>query len=316
MSMNRVRQWIVLLLATLVTCVGVIGWHNHSQAQSSPPPNLTLETAGLTLQKLGSGVYGLIASTDFPPKDANAAICNAGIVIGNDSVLAIDPFQNTALANLLFSTIKSLTNKPIRYVLNTHYHFDHTGGNPAAEAKGISIVGRGPIREFMINRNKDRDPNPTPPTLVVNSESTIWLGQRQVQLEKVEGHSGGTDLVAYVPDANVLFTGDILFNERIPFISDGNIRKWQSSLSQLITNYPTARLLPGHGPVSDRRGLEILKGYFDQLENLALIWKEQSLTKEQVLERFPEVPAPYKGYKFQGLYKGNLETAYQQITRG
>jgi hypothetical protein len=91
----------------------------------------------------------------------------------------------------------------------------------------------------------------------------------------------------------------------------------KSSLkSQLIASYPTARLLPGHGPVTDRSGLETLKRYFDELEKLALTWKEQSLTKEQALDRFAEVPAPYKGYKFQGLYKGNLETAYQQITSG
>ena len=314
--MNRLRRWIVLLLATLVTCVGVIGWHSHSQAQSPATSNLSLETAGLTLQELGSGIYGLIASTDFPSQSPNAAICNAGIVIGTDGVLVIDPFQNAALANLLFSTVEGLTDKPIRYVLNTHYHFDHTGGNPAAEARGVLIVGRGPIREYMVNRNKEQDPDPTPPSLVINNESAIWLGERQVQLAEVEGHSGGTDLVAYVPDADVLFTGDILFHQRIPFISDGNIQKWQDSLSRLIATYPNARLLPGHGSVTDRTGLETLKSYFDDLEKLALTWKEQSLTQEQVLERFAEVPAPYKSYKFQALYKGNLETAYQQITQG
>jgi glyoxylase-like metal-dependent hydrolase (beta-lactamase superfamily II) len=142
------------------------------------------------------------------------------------------------------------------------------------------------------------------------------LGERQVQLEEVEGHSGGTDLIAYVPDANVLFMGDILFHQRIPFISDGNIRKWQDTLSRLISAYPKARLLPGHGSVTDRSGLEGLKRYFDDLEKLALTWKEQSLTQEQAVERFAEVPTAYRDYKFQGLYKGNLETAYQQITQG
>jgi glyoxylase-like metal-dependent hydrolase (beta-lactamase superfamily II) len=293
-----------------------MGWATHAQAQSLPTPQLTLETAGLTLQELGSGVYGLIASSDFPWKDPNAAICNAGIVIGTDSVLVIDPFQNAALANLLFSTARRLTDKPIRYVLNTHFHFDHTGGNWVAQAKGISIIGRGSIREFMVTQDKELDPNPTPPSLVVNGESTIWLGKRQVQLQKVEGHTAGTDLVAYVPDANVLFTGDILFYQRIPFISDGDIRKWQSSLSQLIAAYPTARLMPGHGPVTDRRGLETLKRYFHDLETLALTWKEQSLTNEQALERFAQVPDPYKDYMYQSLYKSNLEAAYEQITRG
>jgi hypothetical protein len=68
--------------------------------------------------------------------------------------------------------------------------------------------------------------------------------------------------------------------------------------------------------VTDRSGLQGLQRYFDDLEKLALSWKQQSLTQEQVVERFATVPAPYKDYKFQGLYKSNLETAYQQITRG
>ena len=312
--MNTLRRCLILGLATLLTILGVISCQSHCQSQSPTSGNLTLKTAGLTLEKLGSGIYGLIASTDFPAQDPNAAICNAGIVIGSDGVLVIDPFQNEALANLLFSTVEELTDKPIKYVLNSHYHFDHTGGNPAAEAKGIPIIGRGPIREFMEDRNKQFDPNPTPPNVVVNSESKIWLGDRAVEIEEVEGHSGGTDIVAYVPDAKIMFTGDILFNQRFPYTGDGNIRKWQNTLSELRANYPDARVLPGHGPITDSSGLDTLKTYLEQLEKLALTWKEKSLTKEQVLANYSQIPAAYNNYKFQGLYKDNLETAYKQIT--
>ncbi len=312
--MNTLRRCLILGLATLLTILGVISCQSHSQSQSATSGNLTLETAGLTLEELGSGIYGLIASTDFPAQDPNAAICNAGIVIGSDGVLVIDPFQNEALANLLFSTVEDLTDKPIKYVLNSHYHFDHTGGNAAAEAKGIPIIGRGPIREFMEDRNKEYDPNPTPPNVVVNSDSKIWLGDRAVEIEEVEGHSGGTDIVAYVPDAKIMFTGDILFNQRFPYTGDGNIRKWQNTLSELRANYPNARVLPGHGPITDSSGLDTLKTYLEQLEQLALTWKEKSLTQEQVLTNYSQIPAAYKTYKFQGLYQDNLETAYKQIT--
>lgn len=297
----------------IATFLGVVSWQTHTPAQTSPQAPLTLEAANLTLQELAPGVFGLIADTDFPPADPNIAICNGGIVVGSDGVLVIDPFHNAALGNLMLATVSSLTDQPVRYVLNTHYHFDHTGGNPAAQEQDIPIVGRGPIREFIVTRNQEQDPNPTPPDLIVNNTSDLWLGDRHVVVETAEGHSGGTDVVAYVPDANVLFAGDILFYQRFPYTGDGDIRQWQESLGYLIDTYPTATVLPGHGPVTDQQGLVELKGYFDNLEQLAFSWKEQSLSQEEAIASAAEPPASYSGYRFQGLYPGNLETAYQQF---
>jgi cyclase len=312
--MKKLRYWLALLFVTLLAVVGTIGWHTHYANAQMPTSKPTLASAGLTLQKLGSGVYGLISSTDFPKKDPNLAICNAGIVIGSDGALIIDPFQTPALGNLLFETAKGLTDQPIRYVVNTHYHFDHTGGNAAAAEQGIPIVGRGPIRNFMITRNQQQDPNPTPPTIVVDGETTLWLGDRQVQIEVVEGHSSGTDLIAYVPDANVLFAGDILFNQRIPYTADGDISQWRGSLDYLLATYPSARMLPGHGPVTDRTAAETLKQYFNQLEQLAIGWKQQGLTEKQAIAN-AQLPAAYRNYKFQALHQLNLQTAYQQFVQ-
>ncbi len=136
----------------------------------------------------------------------------------------IDPFQNEALGNLLLSEVKKITDLPVKYVVNTHFHFDHTGGNKAIKAQEIPIVGRGTIREDMLNRNLEYDPNPVPPDLIVTDDTKIWIGKRLIELEAVEGHSGGTDIIAYVPDAKVLFTGDILFNQKFPYIADGSIK--------------------------------------------------------------------------------------------
>ena len=319
--MKQLRWWGIGFLMAIATLVSIIGWHPDTHAQ--PPQEqstlealITLESAGLTLEEMADGVYALIASTDFPPADfTSMAICNGAIVIGTDSVLIVDPFQTEALANLLFSTVESLTDLPIRHVVNTHYHFDHTGGNPAAVKRDIPILGRGLIRDWITTRNVEYDPNPAVPTLVINGTGDIWLGDRQVSIQDMEGHSGGTDIVVYVPDANVLIAGDLFFNQRIPYLGDGDIALWQGTLNTLMETYPTATVLPGHGPVSDIQGLGNQKAYVDYLEAIALDWKESGLSQEEAIAA-TNLPPDYADYMFQALFPGNLEVAYQQITLG
>ena len=310
--MNQIwRKGFALLLSTILSCFLVIGIHNYTRAQQTP---VTLETSLLTLEQVGDNIYALISDTDYPPANENIAICNAGIVIGDDGVLVIDPFHNQALGNLLLSEVVKLTNLPVKYVLNTHYHFDHTGGNKAIKAQEIPIIGRGTIREDMLAKNQESDPTPAVPNLVINNDSNIWLGDRLIELEEVAGHSGGTDVIAYIPDAQVLFAGDILFNQKFPYIADGNILAWEATLDHLKAKYPDATIIPGHGEIGDRFSLDSLKGYLYELELMARKWQELGLSEAEAIASAKKIPEAYQDYRFQGLYQKNLKTAYQQIT--
>ncbi|ELS05410.1 Zn-dependent hydrolase, glyoxylase [Xenococcus sp. PCC 7305] len=311
-QMNHLwRKSLALLVGTVVSCFLVIGIQSYTTAQE---PGLTLETSLLTLEQVGDNVYALISDTDYPPANENIAICNAGIIIGDDGVLIIDPFQNEALGNLLLSEVAKLTDLPVKYVLNTHYHFDHTGGNKAIQAQEIPIIGRGTIREDMLVKNQESDPTPAVPNIIIDDDSTIWLGDRVIELEEVAGHSGGTDVVAYIPDAKVLFAGDILFNQKFPYTADGDILKWEATLDYLSEKYSDATIVPGHGTTGDRYSLESLKGYLYELELMARKWQELGLSEAEALESAAEIPEAYQDYRFQGLYPINLKTAYEQIT--
>jgi glyoxylase-like metal-dependent hydrolase (beta-lactamase superfamily II) len=324
----KIKYLLAFLLAAIATIMSIMLGHSLSLAEVKTQPqvqaqkpsaetkirNVSLQNVGLQMEKVGEGIYALVASTDFPPASPDVAICNGGFVIGSDGVLVIDPFQTPELAELMIATVKSLTDQPIKYVLNTHYHFDHTGGNVAFVKREIPVMGRGVIREY-IQSGKNRTAGVTPPNVIINSQTDIWLGDRQVRIERVDGHSAGTDLVAYVPDAKVLFTGDMVFNKRIPYTGDSDIRQWQGSLYRLIAIYPEAKVVPGHGDVTDITGLQAQQSYFNWLERTALEWKGQILTKEQVLEKFAKIPDAYKDYKFKAIYPLNLDSAYEQFAR-
>jgi glyoxylase-like metal-dependent hydrolase (beta-lactamase superfamily II) len=324
----KIKYLLAFLLAAIATVMSITLGHRWSPANAQSQPQVqaqnpsaetsiktvSLQNAGLQLQEIAQGIYALVASTDFPPASPAVAIANGGIVIGSDGVLVIDPFQTPELGEMMISTVKSLTDKPIKYVLNTHYHSDHTGANSVFVKREIPVLGRGVIREY-IQSGKNNTGGITPPTVIINSQTDLWLGDRQVRIERVDGHSAGTDLVAYVPDAKVLFTGDMVFNKRIPYTADSDIRQWQGSLYRLIATYPDAKVVPGHGDVTNVTGLQAQQAYFSWLERMALEWKGQILSKEQVLEKFAKIPDAYKDYKFKAIYPLNLDSAYEQFTR-
>ena len=112
MKNNRWQKRLGFLVSALMSLLIIVGCQYYSTAQKTP---LTLETALLSLEQVGDGIYALVSDTDYPPENENIAICNAGIVIGDDGVLVIDPFQNEALGNLLLSEVKKLTDLPVKY---------------------------------------------------------------------------------------------------------------------------------------------------------------------------------------------------------
>ena len=191
------------------------------------------------LKQLGPGVY---AAIDGPERKS---VSNAGFVIGDDGVLVIDSLFTAEAAQALVSEIRRLTPKPIRYVVNTHYHVDHTGGDQVLRDAGAVIIAhknvRGWVRTNNINLFGDRI---TPelrarvealalPDVTTDKDLTIWLGSRKVVVRTVLGHTGG-DLTVSVPDAKVLFAGDMLWRKVAPNLIDGSVEQWSATAADFV----------------------------------------------------------------------------------
>ena len=211
------------------------------------------------LKAVGQGVY---AAIDGPEGRSGS---NAGFIVGETGVVVVDAFFNPEAARALLAEIRKVTPLPIRYVVNTHYHADHTGGDSVFREAGATIIAHRNVRAWIrtenINLLGGAAIRPATRALVeglalpdegVSGDLTLWLGDRRVEVRSSKGHTGG-DLVIAVPDAHVLFCGDMLWRRVSPNVIDGTVSDWIASVRGFATAPDAAetRFIPGHGDVAD-----------------------------------------------------------------
>ncbi len=261
-------------------------------------------TLPFVLKQVGPGVY---AAIDGPEHKAGS---NAGFVIGDDGVLVVDALFTPDAAKALVAEIRRLTPKPIRYVVNTHYHLDHTGGDQVLRDAGATIVAHRNVRTWVrtnnVNLFGDRI---TPeikgqiealplPDVTTDKDLTIWLGSRKVVVRTVLGHTGG-DLTIYVPDAKVLFAGDMLWRRVAPNLIDGSVAEWQATDAGFIAMQDSAQVtyVPGHGDVANRGDVEEFRGYLLDLKALVTQGRKAGLTGDALAAAVaPKLKANHPGW--------------------
>ncbi len=192
---------------------------------------------------------------------ANAdAIANIGFVIGNDAVAVIDPGGSGVDGLRLRAAIRAQTERPIRYVIETHIHLDHIFGASAFAEDRPVVLGHTRLPAALAARQAfyrqrltdllgpEAAGDALAPTLVVADRQVIDLGGRVVEITAHEPAHTDCDLTLFDAATGTLWAGDLLFVGRIPVL-DGSLTGWQAALAALKTR-AAARAVPGHGPVS------------------------------------------------------------------
>ena len=204
-----------------------------------------------TFAELAPGAYAYTAEGDP----------NSGVIVGDDGVMVIDATATPVMAQSLIERIRGVTDLPIRYVLLTHYHAVRVMGASAFEAREIiasratydliaergqqdfeSEVGRFP----RLFRAVESVPGLTWPTMAFEAGMTMWLGKRRVDLLHLgRSHTRG-DIVAWLPEERVLFSGDLVEYGAAPYTGDAYLADWPASLDAARALGPE-KLVPGRG---------------------------------------------------------------------
>ena len=248
-----------------------------------------LDEKKVSFDQVEAGLYAYTAEGDP----------NTGVIIGDDAVMVIDAQATPAIAGDVVARIAKVTDKPVKYVLLTHYHAARTLG--ASAFKGAEILASDATRHMIVERGKEdmnseigrfprlfrsaeTIPGLTWPTITFPDQISVWLGRREVRIIHVgRGHTAG-DVIAVVPDAGVVFSGDLVESTSACYGGDAHFSDWLATLDHLAEMQASA-LVPGRGAALTSRetvkdAIELTANFISTLYNSV----EESVRKGRSLK--------------------------------
>jgi cyclase len=283
---------------------------------------LAEEASGL--RRISEHVWGYVG-TQNPSPGGNSFGANTGLVVGRDAVLAVDTLISAKEASRFLADIRKVTDKPVKYVVNTHFHLDHSFGNSRFAKEGAVIIAQSHSRNTFA-RGRLVLAHPTEagltaadlegtvlqaPNITFPDSLTIDLGGVTAELCYPGPTHTNDSITVYIPEDKVLFVGDILFSRYHPYLAEGDIAHWTKVLAQLERT-PAAKIIPGHGPVStaaDLKEMRVYLGQFDALARTLCAGKQADDAPAVAKELLKRLPAQNRNL-LPGMVERNLRLRY------
>jgi len=278
----------------------------HYQGRDDLPP--------ATAQEVAAGVFAYVQP------DGSWWINNTGFVVGGDQVCAIDSSSTEQRTRGMLDAIRSMTALPVRTLLNTHHHGDHTNGN--CLFGDAVVVGHANCRsnmagqwigglEAVFGEVEWGELTVVPPSVTFDDRLTLHVGDVRLELIYVgtPAHTTG-DVVAWLPDQGVLFSGDLVFNGGTPFVLMGSVAGSLEALV-MLRSLGASTVVPGHGGVCGPEQFDVVEGYLRWLQEVARGAKAAGLTPLEAAKAIDL--GEYAEWLDPERIVGNLHRAYQEI---
>ena len=260
--------------------------------------DIELTKSPSSLNEVTPGVY-------FRPGNMERGQCNGGYIVCDDYVLAVDAPNPEASAEML-DEIKELSDKPVRFLIITHGHWDHDGGIDVFTEKGITVICNEKLRQQYAENNKSGS------YIGVADRLTLTDNGKTIEFFTTGTVHSATDLFTYLPEAGVIFTGDSVVNQHRPWMGECDIQNWIDTL-RTLDQLDIKTVCTGHGPVAGPEVLGKLAGYFvnlrDEVGYQIAQGRTLATTQAQV-----EVPARQEWLAQGSDFKNHVESVYTQLT--
>ena len=257
--MHCMRSAFSLLMLALIT------------APDAADAQFGTEPVKLSLVKVREDIY--VIHNTFVPGNTTALITNEGVILVDDK-FEIDHDNVVAM-------LKSVTNQPVKYVINTHHHPDHSGGNARLQAGGTLAVASTQARQRMVEGSQ-----PGLPSITVQPRGALWLGGKSAEIYWMgRAHTDG-DVVVLFPQARVLAAGDMYTEgaeapQLIDYAGGGSAKEWTATVEEVLKlDFET--VVPGHGNVVSKRDMAAFRDSTKRLTELATELVKQGKSRAEI----------------------------------
>jgi cyclase len=261
----------------------------HAMLLASPATPSAPAPKHFRLEPLGGGAYACVAVAG--DRDS---VGNAGFVVGSAGVLVVDAFATEAAAEELLRAIRTITPAPVRWVVNTHYHLDHVGGDAVFVRAGAVVLGHENLRAWVRTENLKWRAEIKPeekamlgslplPDFTYRDGLTVWPGDEKVRILALPGHTGG-DSIVLASGGRVVFTGDLFWNATVPNTIDADTKAWVRTLDGFLLEHGQSTFVPGHGDVGHALNVRYFRDYVAGLRQTVERAMERGQSGKELLD--------------------------------